>query len=448
MQSPQRKVGQDMVKKQPSEKKRVVVRASEPRKPEIVKTIPQRVVSQKKVVQKAEVPIQKNKAPSEFPSLYDRFEKRIPTQPSLKKPAKGGIMWIFSVILFLVCGLSIASYFAQANITLTFEQKELPVNLETELFSEPTENQLGYKTVEIVDQQTYFFSSTEKREVQDHAVGTVKLFNKTNQQITIPTGTMMASSSGTQFATQSQVIIPKGTEQLPGTKEVQVKAVQAGQQANISMDDFTVSGFPSIIARSITEIGGGFSGTVGVISETELQAVQTTLTDRMNRQQGELYLVNQIPEGFLLPKEFIIVGNIEFTQHPSEQGVEVIAKRKIIGHLLSIENFHHYLLTQALPNDQVDIFVVNQEKSKIAYTINFDNEKKYAVIQGTVLAQTIIQEQEIINKLRGQKVKQISELLQNTTGLIHHSVTITPFWIGKIPQKLQQINLDIQYLTK
>jgi hypothetical protein len=425
MQPPKRKVGQDVIKKNPVHNHRVIQGVSQ---------------------NTAHKEISKN-INREISSIEERFSSKV-VVPKQTTPTKGGIMWVIGIILIIACAITIGSLFASATVNITLEQRNIPIAITRPVYLEPTENQLGYKTVEVVDRQTYFFPTDNQVNLQESATGKVKIFNATQNQVTIPARTVIVSSSGLQFTTQESVVIPRGSVQLPGSREVSIKAVNPGQESNIGMDDFTASSFPQVTIRSATPLEGGFVGGRAVMTEAEYNAVQSILVERMKKNQPELYIANQIPAGFVLPNGLVMTTDIEFSQDAESQGVQVVAERKITGYIFDQKSLEYYLIQQLLPEKDWENFVIHADSSQLAYQLTTDQEQQNVTITGNITVRSAVDETTIKNMVRATKIKNTSETLAVIPGLIHHVTTSTPFWGGKFPEKNSRIIINFNYLVK
>jgi hypothetical protein len=87
----------------------------------------------------------------------------------------------------------------------------------------------------------------------------------------------LVSTEKKAFTTKSKVVIPAGSVNKPGSVEVVVSAAVAGSDSNIKLDDLKLPAFPSVIARTTSEITGGISGDQFILSEPELIAAKAKL---------------------------------------------------------------------------------------------------------------------------------------------------------------------------
>lgn len=421
-----RKVGQDMVIKKPLQKTRFVQHEN---------IVPREVFSHQKTYT----------APNR--SFYDLDRPHIPVLSEEKKtPARGGLLWYIAGGLLILLCIVIASMLSKATISLVLQQKTYPLSQMTiPLFVEPAIDQAGYKTVTVIDRQTIRVPTAQQKQVTTFATGTVRIDNTNNTPVTLPVGTSVVNSEGKKFVTKSKITIPRGTEENPGVQSVVITAGEPGTDYNSGIGDFTVTGFPSLRARATTEIAGGYNGKQSVISESELTIAKTSLIARITSVRPEMYLGNQIPEGFLLPTSLVTVNEPVFSVIPHEQDVEVVAERAVTGILLEKENLTQYLEKTVIPqSDQpftkiVDISGITYVKSLVT------NGQLGLIVDGSIVTQAFVDSDGIKKAIVQKKRKDAITLTGSLPGVIDSSIHVRPFWLFKIPLKTNRIDIKIRY---
>lgn len=427
MQQP-RKVGQDVIMRKPLNKKRVVHN--------------DHVIS-REVFQHQE-PKHTPRPRSDF---YDLDRPHVPILAQEKKtPAKGGILWYFAGGLLLLFIISLASLLSRATVSLVLEQKQLPLTqLMVPLYGEPALNQAGYKTVTATDRQTIRVPSTNQQQVTTPATGTIKIVNPTQNPITIPVGTSITSTDGKKFIIKSRIVVPKGTPEIPGTQDVLITAGEPGESYNGVRDDFTITNFPSLRARSLTETTGGFSGKKSTIDESELTIAKTALIARLTSVRPEIYLGNQIPDGFILPTTLVNVSDPVFSVVSHEQDVEVIAERTVTGVLLEKENLTQYLEQVIIPESD-RAFTRITDISQVDYLNTLGNPDQVRItLNGSVTTQTFIDADAIKVAIAQKKRKEAVIITGGIPGVVDSSIQMRPFWLFKIPLKANHIDIKTRY---
>src|SRR6266487_3754753 len=121
------------------------------------------------------------------------------------------------------------------------------------------------------------------------ARGTVELTNNTNNPVFVPAQTMLTSATGTQFQTVQNVQIPPRDAQQGNQVGVAVIAVASGVSGNIA--PFALNGpccANGITARNSAAFSGGANPqVVRVISQTDLDGVQSALLATLQQQISE-----------------------------------------------------------------------------------------------------------------------------------------------------------------
>lgn len=423
-----RKVGQDVIMKKPLQKTRAVQGDH---------VVPREVFNH----QKTHTPPKQ--------SFYDLDRPHIPMLSQEKKtPARGGLLWYVAGGLLFLLLILIASMLSKATLSLVLQQKDYPLNqMIVPLFTEPAIDQVGYKTVTATDRQSIRVPTTEQRQVTTFATGTVQLANTTTATITLPVGTVLVNTGGKKFVIKSKTTIPKGTVENPGIQNVTITATEPGDDYNGGIDDFVVTGFSSLRARATTEIAGGYNGKQSVMSESELTIAKTSLIARITSVRPEMYVGNQIPEGFLLPTSLVTVSEPVFSVIPHEQDVEVVADRTVTGILLEKENLTQYLEKTVIPqSDQAFTKII--DITGVEYVKSVTNNSQFGLVVGGVVTTQAFVEPDIIKKAIVQKKrKEAIAITGSLPGVIDSSIQVRPFWLFKIPLKANHIDVKIRYTS-
>jgi hypothetical protein len=199
----------------------------------------------------------------------DDISRNIFHNSQQKSSVRGGSLWVVVGFAFVALVFTVFSLFRHATVHLELQKISYPIDITTTLSLEPDAAHIGFKTAHVKDRQTIIVPTTEKQVTNTVASGTVRLFSS-QKTTTIPAGTTLVNSAQKKFITTSKIVVPAGTPTKPGSVDVVVNAATAGVDANSSLDDFTLPQFPSIVARSITEITGGNSGEQPVLSDAQL----------------------------------------------------------------------------------------------------------------------------------------------------------------------------------
>ena len=458
----QRKVGQDMIiRKKPLNASRVVsapaVRNPTQQPQVIEKVIPKKAAPVPQIIQEEEkyIPMAREVGKRRNDAFFKQAEESFGNHHT-RPPARGGILWIFVGVAVLVLVTTILSLISRSTIDITLDESVYPIDTPITLYTEPTTGQIAFKTAQIVDKQSIIVPTTNKQIVSATAKGAVKLFSSNPKPITIPARTLLLSTTQKSFVTQKTVTIPAGTKDFPKSVVVEITASAPGADYNIKLDDLKLPAFPSILARTTTEISGGISGDQFILTEPELTAAKTSLQSMMQGTSPAAFLANQIPENFILPETLLQISPINYRTESVETGVSVIAERTITGNMIDKKMFQDYLENQIIP-EQDRSFMDVTDITKIVFTLPpltmtpvasseiVPNNQLFIHATGSFIARARFDQTLARTKIAQQKKNAATTILQSIPGVINAEIRMWPPWIGRIPNKVSSIIFKPNY---
>ncbi len=458
----QRKVGQDMImRKKPLTATRVVsaapVRKITQPTQTIQKIIPKRTVRAPEVVKEEKyIPMAREIRNQRNDAFFNQANNSFGNNHSNRPPARGGVLWVFVGVAMLVLITTIFSLISRSTIDVTLTESVYPIDTPITLYTEPTSGQVAFKTAQIVDKQLIIVPTTQKQTISAIAKGTVKLFSSNPKPVIIPAGTNLLSTSQKMFITKKAVTIPAGTKDSPKSALVEIAASAPGAEYNIKLDDLKLPAFPSILARTTTEISGGISGDQFILTEPELTAAKTSLQSMMQGTSPAAFLANQIPENFILPETLLQISPINYRTESVETGVSVIAERTITGNMIDKKMFQDYLENQIIP-EQDRSFMDVTDITKIVFTLPpltmtpvasseiVPNNQLFIHATGSFIARARFDETLARTKIAHQKKSAATAILQSIPGVINAEIRMWPPWIGRIPNKVSSIIFKPNY---
>lgn len=240
------------------------------------------------------------------------FSPATTSTPALKIKANlsfGPIAGLIVVIVLLV-GLLVAYWFLpKATVTLHLEPKSLGAQFELtadKSVSQVDNNQaiIPARTIEVSSQKNQSLATTGTKLVGDRATGEVTLINGTSSSRTLPAGTILTSTSGLKFVTDTKVDIASASgtadpnSYQPGKATVKITASDIGTESNLTAGvSFRVGNFASLdmVAKNEAAFTGGTSREIQVVhkndiaklkSEVEL-ALKSDSSDQISAQISE-----------------------------------------------------------------------------------------------------------------------------------------------------------------
>ncbi len=141
--------------------------------------------------------------------------------------------------------------------------------------------------------------------------GTITIYNKFDppQAFTFKAGTHFMSDSGKLFVAMQKIVIPaakkSGSKITPGSVQVQVQAVENGDNYNIAPSNFSIPGlkgadaYYSVYATSSTAMSGGYAGKVKKVTDDDIQGAKDVLVKKASA-DAMVAVKNQIPSDYVL----------------------------------------------------------------------------------------------------------------------------------------------------
>lgn len=416
----------------------------------------------------------------EVPVVFQNFQEKKEEKPKPIKQApkmerrekKGGKGWLMIVLLLILVSVGGFCYFKLAKATIGIWPKTETVNLTTKLTIDKgvTEPNFVTKVIpgEIFEKEkviTDTFPATGKAGKEQKAGGTIKIYNEysASPQVLIA-NTRFVSTNGKVFRILNKITIPGFTydekrKVVPGTIDVKVLADQAGAEYNIEASTFSIPGFAGsdkytkFYGKSLQAMTGGLSQKVSQVTKEDLDNAKITLSKKAKQDCESSFLEELNGEkataGFLFADKAIQSDVVETFSlaaagtEGSSFGYQVKAKSKTI------------IMKKEYIGDFVKQFIVSQaSEGKVALeksitikpdmeTINFDSGK---LILSLDISAKIYSDPNVSNlkeSLRGKTAAESKIFLENFPEIDKNEVKLWPFWVSRIPEDLDKIELNI-----
>ncbi len=257
-------------------------------------------------------------APQEYALEVEDFERDMPAPEVPKKEhkekfnlkrliPKGSFTVMVILAVVLVLGLAGGAYIflSKAKVKIFVEPKI--VEQDAQVVADPnqkTVNEDGKiipgQVIETEVSGTAKDSASGKRQIGDPAKGTISLYNKTLDSISLSKGTQV-SKGGVKFTLDTGVSIASSSASDTGITfgkaNTTVTAVAIGADGNLpSGSDFVVGGYggDKLLAKSEGNFSGGTSKDVTVVSADDQQRLLAKLSSDL-RQQAQQKLQEKYP---------------------------------------------------------------------------------------------------------------------------------------------------------
>jgi hypothetical protein len=231
----------------------------------------------------------------EYEENYERHTPPRPTRlPYLRKKSSFGTLAFISTTVALVVGVVLYTYvFDSATITIVPKYKDLSEVGNTFTFSRDASDSTSIPFVVMTTSLSKSKSLTpsESRKVEAKASGKITVYNNydASPQKLIK-NTRFQSSAGKIYRINQSIEVPGKKGSTPGSVEVTVYADSNGADYNVTNTTFSIPGFKgtpresAFYAKSKTAITGGSSGTMSLVSLSDLNAAKDSLAVELNNQ--------------------------------------------------------------------------------------------------------------------------------------------------------------------
>lgn len=385
---------------------------------------------------------------------FDKFRKRILL-------IGGGVVLLLIFLIFAIFVLPKATITIQtdsvsANTAINFTASANATELDEETSVVPAEK------AEVSKTDTEKVPATGKKNVGDKATGTVslKLTDCSKNKTTVPAGTGVSSNNLT-YITQSSVTFTRiiigdtcSNEIDPSltTGTVKVTAKEPGDKYNINGGrEFAVAGFSNVEGFDSSEMTGGSSKEVTIVSDSDIASAKEKLKDK-SRDAALSELTSQLEEKKLLviddslsSSEPTITTSPNVGSEASEVTVTSATTYSLFGvnrddlNKLVVKEAEKDIDTskQKISNDGLDEAVFRVLDRPTPDDIKFS-------VDTTVSTGAQFDEDAIKEEIAGKKSGQVELILEDKPNVKDVQVSFSPFWVYKVPSKANRVEIVIE----
>lgn len=400
-------------------------------------------------------------------SQAERSKEEIKEKPKEKK--SNNLLFYFLLFILFVCGAAFSLiWLPKATITL------IPTSEEIEFFgafSVKKDGNLDIKTKiaggalvekEKEVEKSFLASGSEKR--VDKAKGKVTIYNETLSIRKFIAGTRFESPEGKIFKSQDYISLPSSSGGEPGKVEIEVVALEAGEEYNIGPSDFTLPGlkpygtlYEKIYAKSSEPMEGGFIGETKVVLKEDIEKAKTEMSKLEENliAEAKKEILDKISPNAQFLKDEILVekGETIFDKNAGDIGetfkgvIKVKAKllvpkeediQEIIAEIVKNKIKEGIDFEEVISSQTVEYKILKSDQEKGLLEISFSGKEKVALkievneVKEKALGMTGEEFRNYIEKEMGGKVKDAK-------------IEFWPFWVSKIPQREERVSVLIKY---
>lgn len=393
---------------------------------------------------------------------YFFYDKKPPTKISggSRRRLIGGSIFL-AVIAFIVVMMTV---FASAKVVITPKRQALTISKELVATTGIATSTINYEVIKLTKTKSVVVDAKGEEMVERKATGKIIVYNNfsTDPQRLI-TRTRFESEAGLIYRIPESIVVPGMKKNadgstVPGSIEVSVTADEAGEKYNLDSGSFTIPGFKTDTARykafsakTSGSISGGLVGRVKTVDaaqkQTALQKIDKDLTDELKKD-----LMAQIPSGLVVLDGSIIYDFKELPQ--ADEGSSATLSKEGTAYLVALKNteLSNRLSAEELGKvegwqniaSSISNFDALKITNKPALVDVLTSKPLTLKIEGSAVAEAVINAQNVASKLAGIKRDSISTAVEDLPGIIGVKATIRPIWKRAFPTNPSKIYVEVE----
>jgi len=356
----------------------------------------------------------------------------------------GAFVFVVALSALLAVALLIVP---SAEITLVPDSEVIDVTLQVQ--ADPELEMINYqagqipaRVVQALIEGTAQIPVTGTKDAPDEpARGLVFFVNNINQPVTVPQGTVVATSTGStiRFITVEEVIVPG---MLGSTAEAEVVALDPGPSGNVRANLINMIEGPLSLQVKVTNpapMEGGSVKQVGMVTTADRERLKAALLQQL-QQAAYGQLSERLEEGEFLSAESVAMDRIVTERYDKlleEQADVLTLEMEVMFRGTAIEEKNaNALIRAALEAVMQDGFtLVGQGLQYQRGEITGVEDGKVSFVMrgsGSVMAQ--VDEKAIKEAIRGKPLDWAEDYLsQNLRLEAAPVIEVTPTWPGRMP---------------
>lgn len=351
---------------------------------------------------------------------------------------------IFASALFFA-----SRFLPSANIAVLAKKNSAEETISVEIASNienPDSGKIPCKFIETKENFSKDFPSTGEKTVQQHSKGKITIFNEWDSSpLSFKKGANVVSEDGKIFELQESVLIPGfsriGGQDAPGKATAKIIASQPGSEYNISPQKFY---FPSLIGsarydtiygRAAVALSGGAYQKEKVLSKEDIARVNQEIAvqfqqikkENFNLKDSEIIIEDSIEKEIL---------NLSFSAKEGEKTENfnvsaIISGKSAIVEKSYLENFIREVKGAEFSIESLEIesFEKKSNGGIITMRISGSDQK--------ILNLSL----DIKEKITGKSLEEAEKILGSLGIIDDISFKLWPFWVNKIPNNRNKINI-------
>ena len=397
----------------------------------------------------------------------DKKKNKNAKVPALEKYRKWIIIGAVAVVFligFLIWAMFIAPS-AKITATIRTTSNSFAENVTFTTDANAKDNTAGKFFLEeqkVEDPASTEFTATGKKDVGEKAKGSLTLTatlsaGTTGDTVSVPAGTAFATtSSSLSFTTDKSITFTLDNEDCSAKEYatigckisavVAATASDSGDKYNVPANTAWNSPVTGVTASNSNAFSGGSTKEITVVQQSDVDAAKTKLETSGD---GKAKLEEKFKDMLAIDSSYKqSAGNLVSTPAVGEEVKDGVTPKLSITTTYSMFGVDKTALDEFITKKVGETLASDQ---KIYSTGNpflerfTDNNGNYsAKLKTTYQTGPKVTEEEILEKVKGQKVGRVVTLLKSINGISNVNVDTSFFWVGTIPTDDNRITIDIK----
>lgn len=365
------------------------------------------------------------------------------------KSGHTGILYFIVFIAVLALGSYLFTYkWNKATVSIKVRSAEINQNSELILNNAST---TIYEINDISETDTTEIKKSNSIDVKSKAKGSVTIYNNfdTHPQKLLK-NTRLEAPDGKIYRIAQSIIVPGKTSSGSGSITVMAIADTYGSEYNMSINNFTISGFKGtpkyhyFSAKSNGEMSGGDMGKKYIISDQDIRDVEAKLAPGIEAKIREK-LKNYKNDNYVIVRESLYFSRSnnrlalekEADKKIYEQTIKgsfLIIKKTEISKIIAKANLSEY-------NGIDNIELANFEDLKIFtnkdFTLATNSVSLSFEYKGNI--KWVINPENIKNDLTGKNISDLANVMSKYAGIDAATPSFRPIWSHTFPTQIDKI---------
>lgn len=320
-------------------------------------------------------------------------------------------------------------------------------------------NKIPLKEISVEKTKSREFLATDERELTKKAKGVITIYNEySSEPQPLVARTRFESPDGKVFRISAGVTVPGAKIEdgkiIASILEVEVTADQPGAEYNIGATNFTIPGFKGtskfagFYGKSENSMTGGIVGKAKVVSAEDIQKAEEILSEDLKNAIRKAFQ-EQIPSDLKIIEESLReeTETVSLTTEAGEQAEKFTLEMKsvISAYLFNEEELKQLIdfnLISMISGDKTPL-TNSQQISWSEVEVDWGKgEAEFSLSIAEDLAFKV-DVQSLKTDLAGQSEVEVRKYLASQPTIETAKVSFWPFWVKKIPTRLEKIEVTI-----